>query len=571
MKFLKWLLPMLGLVLIFAAAMSPADKVMAQGTTPIPEHSEITSYDGASTCLECHEDAAQEVMATTHWTWEHVDEESGQVLGKNNIINNYCIAVSSNEPRCTSCHVGWGYKDSSFDFTNENAVDCLVCHDTTGTYKKFPTAAGFPVIGEPKEFSGKIWDPPDLAFIAQNVGATSRDTCGTCHFFGGGGDAVKHGDLDSSLFATTSDVDVHMGVDGENFTCTECHMTRSHEIPGTTYPSDKTDEKLCISCHMSDPHESAGMVAGTDMILGAMLNEHIDRIACQTCHIPEYARGEKATKMFWDWSTAGDRNEDGSIKILKNEDGEAVYDSRKGSFIWQRDVIPQYVWFNGDVTYVTLEDSFAPEDLVLINELHGARTDENARIFPVKVFDGIQPYDAGTGKLAVPHLFGPDENAYWKNWDWAKALMAGQASVGLEFSGEVGFISSRMYWIQNHMVAPAEDALTCESCHSTEGRLDFAALGYTEDEAVVLASFPPVKVEPTPEPVVVAEEPTEVAAPEPTDVPAEEPVVEEIMEEPVTEEAAPAETASSSWLFWLLGGVIVVGLGVILFRRFSAE
>jgi len=74
-----------------------------------------------------------------------------------------------------------------------------VCHDTTGTYEKFPSAAGHPVYEEPIEFGGEIWEAPDLAYIAQYVGPTSRDNCGSCHFTGGGGDAVKHGDLDSTF------------------------------------------------------------------------------------------------------------------------------------------------------------------------------------------------------------------------------------------------------------------------------------------------------------------------------------------------------------------------------------
>jgi hypothetical protein len=49
--------------------------------------------------------------------------------------------------------------------------------------------------------SGKILKAIDLSKIAQKVGKSSRDTCGACHFNGGGGDGVKHGDMDSSLAA----------------------------------------------------------------------------------------------------------------------------------------------------------------------------------------------------------------------------------------------------------------------------------------------------------------------------------------------------------------------------------
>ncbi len=78
-------------------------------------------------------------------------------------------------------------------------IDCLVCHDRTGTYKKTPTAAGMP-------------DPDvDLVAVAKSVGRTSRKTCGDCHFNGGGGEAVKHADLSRQLLHPERNCDVHMG------------------------------------------------------------------------------------------------------------------------------------------------------------------------------------------------------------------------------------------------------------------------------------------------------------------------------------------------------------------------
>ena len=38
-------------------------------------------------CLECHAEAATQVMATVHWTWEYTDPVTGQELGKNNVVN----------------------------------------------------------------------------------------------------------------------------------------------------------------------------------------------------------------------------------------------------------------------------------------------------------------------------------------------------------------------------------------------------------------------------------------------------------------------------------------------------
>ncbi|HHI68910.1 MAG TPA: cytochrome C, partial [Planctomycetes bacterium] len=119
-------------------------------------------------CLTCHTEAARQIMKTSHWTWicpkarkeMGVKEIKHQVpYGKAEyIINNFCISLPSNEPRCTSCHAGYGWADKTFDFKNQYLVDCLVCHDQTGKYKKFPTAAGHPVYKKdyPK---GREWPP----------------------------------------------------------------------------------------------------------------------------------------------------------------------------------------------------------------------------------------------------------------------------------------------------------------------------------------------------------------------------------------------------------------------------
>lgn len=444
-------------------------------------HRFILKYEGAQTCTRCHESAAREIMATTHWTWSHTDPASGQLLGKNHVINNYCIAVPSNEPRCTSCHVGLGYADKTFDFNDPNKVDCLICHDTTGTYKKFPTGAGHPVYDTPKEFpagSGNFWPPVDLLYVARNVGKTSRQTCGACHFFGGGGDAVKHGDLDSTMTNPTREVDVHMGVDGLNFTCANCHDAGEHRIHGTSYPSSTTDDLLCQRCHSAAPHRG-----------NATLNAHTARVACQTCHVPAFARGGKATKMTWDWSTAGEKTPDGKNKVIKDTAGNPIYDTQKGTFTWQANVVPEYRWSNGDVTFVTLDTPVSADQVVTINRLHGSVNDPKSRLVPVKRFTGRQPFDAGRGRLVVPHLFGADPDAYWKSYDWSRAVRAGQAYVGRDFLGPVGFVNTEMFWVQNHMVAPKEMALRCTDCHVPGGRLDFTALGYAPERAARLQTL----------------------------------------------------------------------------------
>ncbi|MEW6240355.1 MAG: tetrathionate reductase family octaheme c-type cytochrome, partial [Chloroflexota bacterium] len=485
-----------GLLLAQPASAQPASQAVAS-PTPVElvqtvDHTKLAALQGpfgspqevTKACLSCHADAADEIMHTTHWTWEYVNETTGQTLGKRTLINNFCIDIQSNEPRCTSCHIGYGWKDKNFDFTAQENVDCLVCHDTTATYKKFPTAAGLPV-SAPTEFpagSGTIWNPPDLAEVAQNVGLTSRQTCGTCHFYGGGGDEVKHGDLDSTLVNPSFALDVHMSPEGQNFTCTTCHTTENHQTVGSRYSMDPEQWKGCESCHGEAPHTLAA------------LNQHAQKVACQTCHIPEFARGGLPTKMTWDWSKAGELL-DGKPVVRKDETGHVIYDGQKGEFTYGGNVVPEYVWFNGQVQYTLAGDKIDPTNVVAINDFLGDMDDPNAKIWPVKRFEAVQPYDSVNDILAVPHLFGKDEFAYWGNYDWNKSIAFGMEYAGLPYSGEYAFVRSVMYWPITHMVAPASEALVCKDCHTAEGgRLDFAALGYDEDDVTRLTKFPPTLV-----------------------------------------------------------------------------
>jgi len=433
-----------------------------------------TGPDVTRKCLECHQKQAEAFMQTVHWTWVEKQQVPGRgmvELGKRNVINNFCIALPSNWPRCTSCHAGYGWKDASFDFNNPENIDCLICHDTTGTYRKFPTAAGHPAYVE-KEFppnSGRKWQPVDLVKVAQNVGKTQRRNCGACHFYGGGGDHVKHGDLDSTLAEPVRELDVHMGSDGANMTCTGCHVTKDHRIPGQALSVSVSGEGKtigCPNCHTQSPHKSEHK---------KVYNKHAQRIACQTCHIPSFARA-LPTKVWWDWSKAGEKRE-----AEKDKYGLKTYERNKGEFKWEKDVVPEYRWFNGQVARYLLGDKLDPKKVTLLNDPQGSKSDPNALITPFKVMRGKQPYDSGNNILAVPKLYG----GYWKYFDWNKAVAEGMQTVDLKFSGKVGFTETEMYWKVNHMVVPKERALECVNCHTSRERFNWYALGYSGDPWLV--------------------------------------------------------------------------------------
>ncbi len=103
--------------------------------------------DVTKACLTCHTEASDQVMHTLHWTWDYSNPATGQTLGKKNVINAFCGNVTSNETRCTSCHVGYGWTDVRAEPpADPTRVDCLVCHAAPGTYEKVDNLAGLPAV-----------------------------------------------------------------------------------------------------------------------------------------------------------------------------------------------------------------------------------------------------------------------------------------------------------------------------------------------------------------------------------------------------------------------------------------
>ncbi len=389
--------------------------------------------------------------------------------GKKNAVNNFCISIKSNWPRCTSCHVGYGWKDADFDFTDGSKVDCLVCHDTTGKYNKAkdaPAGSGMP----PGYTGNKKYDknPYDLVEMARNAGLSTRANCLNCHANGGGGNNVKHGDIDQSLLNPSIDIDVHMSPDGNDFACQECHTTSEHNIKGNAMlVSPGGDNAVnCVDCHDGDLH--------ADSKVGGTLNMHVENVACQTCHIPVFAKKD-ATKMSWDWSKAKK-----DAKVIK-EHGHKVYIPKKGAFVYKQNVVPTYAWYNGSATGYAAGDKIDPAKVTVLNMPLGSKGD--GKIMPFKVHAAVQPYDNKNNYIAFPKVWGPkgDAEAFWTTFDWNKAITAGMKANGLEYSGSYDFTKTETYWPINHQVSPASKALRCKDCHGNSGRMDWKALGYTDD------------------------------------------------------------------------------------------
>lgn len=450
-------------------------------TGPFKNALEVTK-----TCRECHERLTQAFMSTVHWTWTRKQTVNGKTMeyGKKNAVSNFYIALPSNYDGCTTCHPSYGWTEANFDFSKAENIDCLICHDSTGTYKKFPASGGHPVYpGETKESPpGKAWEPVDLARVARSVKRPPKAACGNCHFYCGGGDNVKHGDLDSTLGNPTPDQDVHMGAKG--MTCESCHRAPSHDIRGealSVSPGSGVRPLACADCHK-----------GKNIHKGQALNNHLGRVACQSCHIPAIAR-TTPTVVSWDWSTAGkdlkseEPNKDAAKDANKDAKKEAtvgkVYDKAKGEQVLAKDVIPTYLWYNGTVERVFLGDKIDPGQVVKLSAPRGDRSDPNSRIFPFKVMKGKQPYDVENRTVAVANLSGPadSDSAYWVKYDWNKAIAAGMKAAGQPYSGKYGWVETSMVWSLNHTISPKEKALRCHDCHGDKGRIDWKSLGYPKD------------------------------------------------------------------------------------------
>ncbi len=408
-------------------------------------------HEVTAACLSCHNKRGEELLHSPHYRWERETFIPGRgvvYIGKKNLINNLCTGIAGSEQACTRCHTGYGWDDKNYDFSDEKNIDCLVCHDNSGPYAKGSGMAGYPATGE---------NAPDYQLIAAHIGKPGKQNCGTCHFFSSGGNNVKHGELEKALLDCTREVDVHMAANGLDMKCVDCHTAENHEIKGRYYGVSSRDynRATCEQCHEENPHKDE------------LINEHTIKVACQTCHIPVYAK-VNPTKMHWDWSTVG-KLKDGKPYAEKDEDGNVTYLSIKGTFKWEKNVKPEYKWFNGKANHYLFTDEIDTVP-VQINTLFGSYSDEKAKIWPVKIHRSNQAYDKEYNRLVQPKLWDAEKgnNALWLDLEWQPAIKAGMEEMELPYSGNYGFVKTEMYLPLNHMVSPAENTLSCKDCHDRQ-------------------------------------------------------------------------------------------------------
>ncbi len=433
------------------------------GVVATQGHENLT-YQGPGTCLECHEQEAYQVHGSTHYQWQgeaaYMIDGNGQLQGKiAGAINTYCGSIEGNWEDCSSCHVGLGAKpEADASRAQLENIDCLVCHQIE--YKR-------------KKINGEM--VPDTAGMSismdeavQTVHKPTKENCLNCHAKAGGGDAVKRGDLAlASGYTADAHYDVHMASTGANLDCQDCHKTQLHRFQGKgsdLRASDSVAPLECASagCHDPMPHQNSD------------LNEHTAKVACQTCHIPVFAKhaedssATEATEINRSWQSGSDSGQSPYHPLLT----------------LQNDLKPTYRHWNrytdnynlGEAIYADLTTGNYSTSLP-----DGSVDDSASKLYPFKYKTSDYPLDVRSNML-IPL----DTKVFFDTADANAATLAGLQGViekqvpGFNPGDRYEWVTTDTYQALNHQVGPKSEALSCESCHLNSDRIELqGALGYT--------------------------------------------------------------------------------------------
>lgn len=451
----------------------------------IPEHQNITQYNGPSTCIACHEKEAHDALSSIHMQWSgptpNLSNTIGESIGKaDRGINTFCSYAPSSKGACYGCHVR---ADGNSGHAPEvGDVDCLMCHNDT-YQRKFVADTENPltvtnILGETRDYVFGLQDPvtgdyftepnyskmppgTTMEELAQNVHQPTRKSCLRCHAKAGGGDWTKRGDMGLNSAAPTVYEDIHMSPDqgGEDMSCIDCHKTQDHKIGGRGIDL-RADEMVapgCTDCHDATPHSNN------------KLNQHAQgQVACQTCHIPEFAKGG-ATEMSRDW-----------LEPHWNPAFCAGQGGWVGHEIKVSNVKPEYRFFDGTSYVYNLGETIAPDVNGVFNmaRANGSIFDGKSQIVPIKNHYSNMPLHDASQEIIAPEIM-----QMFMTGDFDNAVQKGMANMGITGSYTMVPVNAEM--LITHGVGPEETALDCNDCHAGDGKtpdgskqLPFAELGY---------------------------------------------------------------------------------------------
>lgn len=435
LKFLITSLSVISAGTAFALNTQPLEQNHSMIAGPFNELSEVTSQ-----CLICHPKQGEDILRSSHWNWKRTRNINGrdEVYSKKNGLTTFALAAGANPTQCLTCHISGNLLDQKFDPTSAVNIDCLVCHDTTGTYKR---SAGRPA------------QSVDLLLVAKNVGKPTPGNCMTCH---GTGEKATGRKIHSGI-----ERDIHLQESGASMNCQSCHPSEGRHAFTRTLTSSPGLKRStgCAVCHTEAPHKQS------------RLNNHAEIISCKTCHIPKYGIDTPAV-FSWNWIS----NKTEPVFQYNQWTSSPLID---GNGIFQaKNIQPVYLWDNGtDEVYQRGAKAIAGVGNVL--QQPTPRTSQS-KISPFSVTYGTQLIDAKYRYLISPTL-SPNGTMEFLNNNWNDAAKDGMNKLRLPFSGEAVFTTTVTYRRVNHGSVPAAEALDCMDCHGKLNRLNWQKLGYTQD------------------------------------------------------------------------------------------
>ena len=247
---------------------------------------------------------------------------------------------------CGQCHIGGNYQPATEKMMPvgdvpsmaKEGIDCLICHARDYDMNQRVVI---------RDEYGLRWDQDRSLRAALTVGPISSETCLRCHQHNMGGDVYEHNAAAQALgykhqrllhrgakrgnpFSPEDDAHAAAGIQ-----CTDCHRPEGHKIPRgrlgvDLVANDLPDKEVsCETCHTRAPHNNSRDKA--------LLNGHIARLACETCHIP---RLEDNNVVLRDWVHPTWDAEEG---IWEPTDVYRSGEPGKGF---------TYLWFNGNGTFL---------------------------------------------------------------------------------------------------------------------------------------------------------------------------------------------------------------------------
>lgn len=438
------------------ASVTESRPVNSDGNSPSAPHARLTYDQYPGNCLSCHAKQAGDMMQTTHYQWlgdapdmtNRPEIRQGKLT---NALNSYCINIEGNWPMCGACHVGRGLRPDEAAGNPEN-VDCLMCHSENYAAQRIRLPDGAMGVAQPNDS------------LVQNVHRPKRGNCLACHAKAGGGDGVKRGDLSvATINNTDRNFDVHMNSAGSNLSCQSCHVFSNHKVIGKGSDLRATDdlsrgsEVSCLTCH-TDKNSREGHET-------KKINDHVSRVACQTCHIPVYAK--VATEIFRDWRIHQDGNPADESALPGHPFMEKMAALTPSYKFWNRMSDNALLGDDAGRTYNGDTDTW-PTSTPL-----GDITD--GKLYPFKYKTAMQPKTSADDRLIALNTF-----EYLKaTGNVNTAIQQGLTAMGYPADTPYEWVLTDTYQLLNHGINPATAALRCTDCHGSINRMDLQGdLGY---------------------------------------------------------------------------------------------